>query len=74
MEKLKKKGDNAFNEGDYKKAYEIFNKALMLDDKNYDLIASYIGTALNLGLFDEVLQKTEILIEIDDKKPQVIWT
>lgn len=54
------------------KAYELYNQLLLLNPKEYDIIACLIGTALNLGYLDEVFSRTDFLIELDDKKAQVI--
>ena len=68
---MKKKGEQAFREGKYEKAYHAYQKALTIEPKNYDLLACLIGAALNLGYLDDVWHKSDLLIQMDDQKAQV---
>lgn len=71
VKELKKKGDKAYRDGKYEKAYAIYQNALRLDEKNYDVMACLIGAALNLGYLDDVWNKSELLIQMDEQKAQV---
>jgi tetratricopeptide (TPR) repeat protein len=43
---------------------------LVFDENDYDLIACLIGAALNLGYLNEVIEKSEYLIQLDEHKAQ----
>jgi tetratricopeptide (TPR) repeat protein len=68
--KLKKHGDKAFNESNFEKAYKLYSEALIFDEKDYDLIACLIGAALNLGYLNEVIEKSDYLINLNGQKAQ----
>jgi hypothetical protein len=69
--RLKKKADKAFREENFEKAHKLYSKALEYDDTNYDLIACFIGAALNLGRINEVIEKCDYLIDLDNTRAQV---
>jgi hypothetical protein len=69
--KIKKKADKAFREENFEKAYILYGSAMEFDEKNYDLISCFIGAALNLGHIDEVFEKCDLLITMDDSRAQV---
>lgn len=71
VDSLRRKGDAAFSEGKYEKAYSLYEKALTIEPKNYDLMACLIGAALNLGHLEDVWLKSELLIQMDEQKAQV---
>ncbi len=71
-EKLKKRADQAFGDGKFVKAYELYNLLLLQNPKDYDIMACLIGTALNLGYLDEVFSRSDFLIELDKNKAQVL--
>lgn len=58
-------------EGKYEKAYSMYQKTLIMDPKNYDAIACFIGTALNLGYLDDAWNKSDLLIKMNEKRAQV---
>lgn len=71
VDELRRKGDEAFREGKYDKAYKAYQNALAIEPKNYDLMACLIGAALNLGYLEDVWHKSELLIQMDGKRAQV---
>lgn len=71
--RIKKRADRAFSEGNFEKAYELYNQALIYEPNDYDLTACLVGAALNLGLIDEVFEKSNYLIGLDEHKAQVIY-
>ncbi len=69
--KLKKRADKAFKDGKFDKAYNLYSEALEVEENDYDLIACLVGAALNLGYINEVLDKSDFLIQLDANKAQV---
>jgi tetratricopeptide (TPR) repeat protein len=67
-------GNDAFVNADYKKALELYSKAVNIDEKNYELVTCMIGAALNLGNLDLVFSKSDYLIRLAETKPQVCVT
>lgn len=58
--------------GNYKEALDLYNKALELDKtNNYELITCKIGACLNLAYYDQVFNLCDLLINLNNKKPQV---
>ena len=71
LQKLRSRADRAFGDGKFLKAYDLYSQILTALPEDYDTIACFVGTALNLGYLDDVFSKSDRLIELDAKKAQV---